>query len=129
MDIHQSYDRAHAVKVRRKDVEALIQATFPEYTGRKFKVVVRRAVVICGLNWGGGSRTVYRACTLEGESLGGSDKYNAQAPWANQGEGKMLELVVGNCVVAHEVYAGKDMGLTFYVAAENMGKFLEVAVC
>jgi len=112
------------MKVSRKDVKVLVEATFPEYRGRKFRLMASNSVVLTDLNWSGGSRSVYRACTITGQSTGDSSKYNAQAPWNNQAEGKVLSIPPGFVVVEHSDFCGKDMGLRIYVNPADMPKFL-----
>jgi len=46
------------------------------------------------------------------------------APWNNPVEGKEFEIPVGVVVVEHSMFCGKDMGLTFYIRAENASKLL-----
>ena len=111
--------------VSRKEVAAIVNATFPEYKGRKIRVAATETVGLYDLNWSGGTRSQYRACTLEGRSLGSSAKYNAMAPWdSRQVEGQFLPLVPGACVVEHQIFCGKETGLRIYVHPSDMPKML-----
>ena len=112
------------MKVNRKDVKVLVEATFPEYRGRKFRLMASNSVVLADLNWSGGSRSVYRACTIAGQPTGDSSKYNAQAPWANQAEGQTMPIPPGFVVVEHSDFCGKDMGLRIYVNPADMPRGL-----
>lgn len=112
------------IKVQRRQVETLVKATFPEYRGRKFKVVAAEKVGLYDLNWSGGTRNQYRACTVTGHSTGGSDRYNAMAPWNNPAEGAMLPVPIGCVVVRHGMFCGKDLGLTVYVNPADMPRLL-----
>ena len=117
---------AEPIPVKRADVEPLVRATFPEYRGRKIRVQPRERVTFSSLNWEGGSRSQYRACTLTGQWTGSAAKYNAQAPWANQAEGKSVDIPPGACIVEHVMFCGKDLGLRIYVRPEDMPRLLTV---
>lgn len=94
------------IKVRKTEVAPLVVATFPDYKGRRFSVRVANQVRLDDLNWSDGTRSQYRACTLTGERLGSTDRYNAMAPWdRNQIEGQTLPLVPGAAVVKHTIFA------------------------
>ena len=113
-----------AVKVSRRDVDAIVRATFPDYRGRKLRVAAAETVTLHDLNWSGGTRAQYRSCTLAGRFLGGADKFNAQAPWANDGEGVALPVPAGSCLVEHSIFCGHDCGLTIFVNPADMPKYL-----
>ena len=117
------------INVSRKEVLAIVNATFPQYRGRKIRVAPAEKVGLHGLNWSGGSRSVYRACTLDGQFLGSSAKYNMMAPWdSRQVEGQSLPLMPGACVVEHSYFCGKDSGLRIYVHPNDMPKMLSAPV-
>lgn len=101
-------------KVSRKSVEHIIRGTFPEYRGRTIKVEHRDTVTLYDLNWSGGTRAQYRACTLEGKALGNADKYNMMHPWRNNAEGAQVPIASGAVLVRHSIFCGKDLGLTIY---------------
>jgi hypothetical protein len=61
---------ANWTNVKRQDVAAIVNATFGDYRGRKIRVGAAEKVSICDLNWSGGTRSQYRACTLTGQRLG-----------------------------------------------------------
>ena len=112
------------IRVKRADVAQVVQATFPEYRGRKIRVVPATKVHIHGLNWDGGSRNRYRGCTLSGESTGSLDKYNRCAPWSNPAEGQTVELVPGVALVKHSIFCGHDTGLRIYVHPDSIPRLL-----
>ncbi len=114
------------IKVRKDEVAPLIRATFPEYRGRTIRVEFRENVSLQDLNWSGGSRTQYRACTLSGEGLGSSAKYNAMAPWdSRQVEGQTVAVPPGACMVRHSYFCGKDVGLTITINPADAPKWIE----
>ena len=118
-----------AITAKRRDVAAIVAATFPEYAGRKFRVEPRTTWTLSNLNWDGGTRSQYRTCTVDGaQSLGRADRYNAQPPWANDAEGKVMPVPVGAVIVEHAMFCGKDAGLYIYVNPADMPKLLPHAV-
>jgi hypothetical protein len=111
------------MKVARKDVRAIIDATYPEYKGRKIHLIPTNSVVFNGLNWCEGSRNTYRTCTIDGDQLNGAGRFNACPPWANALEGKTLPLPPGHVCVEHTIFCGKDLGLRIYVNITDMPKW------
>ena len=68
-----------------RDFATIIAATFPQYRRKKVRVRATGKITFHDLNWSGGTRTEYRACTLDGYPLGNSAKYNSLAPWGTHG--------------------------------------------
>jgi hypothetical protein len=95
------------------------------YSGKKFKAIVTTEVTIpshAGI-WDGGSRETYQLIHLEtGKSVQASD--NMSAPWNAARKDQHISLQPGFAVVAHSMFCGKDMGLTFYVHPDNAAKLL-----
>ena len=114
------------MKVSRKDVKHLIDATFPEYRGRKISLVSANEVLYFDLNWSGGTRNVYRTTTITGRPLNGAGEFNAAPPRNNPLEGQTLPLPSGYVCVQHSDFCGKDCGLTIYVNPNDMPKWLSV---
>lgn len=101
--------RANTLAVSRKQVAAIVAATFPEYRGRKISVVAAAGVLIHDLNWSYGSRNQYRACTLDGQSTGDLDP--ARIP-------------LGVVVVCLTTSQGRGAGLTITVNEGDFAYFL-----
>jgi len=112
------------IHVTEEQVRPVVRATFPDYRGKKFQVVAAESVTLHDLNWSGGSRSSYRACTLTGAPLGGADKYQMMAPWDNPAERQTLPILPGACVVEHCIFCGQDMGLRIYVHPADMAPLL-----
>jgi hypothetical protein len=113
------------VKVKLADVATIVRATFPEYKGRRFRVQPAENVSLQDLNWSGGSRSQYRACTLDGQPLGNADAYNMRWPGDNRGvEGSSVTVPPGCVMVRHSFFCGKDMGLTITCHPSNMPALL-----
>lgn len=113
-----------AIKVKAADVKVLVKATFPTYNGRKFKVVPTTEVTLHDLNWSGGTRSQYRACTFDGTLLGTADKYNAMWPADNIAEGARLPILPGAVLVRHCFFCGSDLGITIYVHPSDMPRYI-----
>ena len=100
--------------VPKKDVAFLVTRTFPNYTGRKFRIVPAETVTLHDVNWGDGSRNQYRvtALSLDAESV---KAVPAPAPWANPYEGAIMPIPQGWAVVEHSIFCGKDCGIRIHV--------------
>jgi hypothetical protein len=117
-------DNGDKMKVKKSDIAGIVKATFPEYKGRKFGLRPVETVMFTDLNYSGGTRNKYRACTTSGESIESKFNLNAMPPWANPFEGKRVELPAGAVVVEHSMFCGQDCGLTVYVNPADMPKML-----
>jgi len=93
------------------EVRELIRATFPEYAGRKIVLELAPTVLLCNLNWDGGSRNVYMAVDASGLTRGGPVE---QAPWEHAFEGKRVTIPAGTLVVCHGHSCGRDQGIRIY---------------
>jgi hypothetical protein len=107
-------------------IAAIVRATFPAYKRKKVMVRASETVSIQDLNWSGGTRSQYRACTFDGRSLGSLDKYSALAPWDNPAEGQTLPVPAGAVVVRGGHFCGKESLLTIHVNPADMPKYLEL---
>jgi len=112
------------ITVKSKDLKPIIQATFPGY--KKHNVIVNSTTTVTfgGLNWGGGSRSEYRACTVTGEKIENKINMNAPAPWMNPFEGKTISLPVDAVIVEGGYFCGKVSTLFVNVHPDNLPKFL-----
>lgn len=115
------------IKRPAKEFRGIIAATFPEYKRHHVMVIPCVSTTIWGLNWSGGSRAEYRACTLAGEATGSLDKYQLLAPW----DKKMLEIsgsempmLPGHVVVKGGHFCGKVAMLYIYCHPSDMPKML-----
>jgi hypothetical protein len=99
------------IKVTKAQVKPIVQATFPNYRGRSFRVEFTETVTFHDTNWGGGSRNTYTAVKM---SCGQVAPFPSFSPWDNPIEGKRTELPEDVVVVEHSIFCGQDLGLTFY---------------
>lgn len=112
------------IKAKKSEIRALLAATFPEYAGRTFKIEPAKTVTFWNLNWSGGTRSQFRACSITGQKGGTMDRYNAAAPWNNPAEGKTIELPAGAVIAEHSEFCGKDCGVTFYINPADLPALL-----
>ena len=111
------------LKVTRKQAKSLLERTFPDYNGRKFRVRFAETVTFYDLNYSGGTRNEYAAVKSDGESVA-LDGFNRAAPWNNPAEGSTVRLPVDVAIVEHSDFCGRDLGITIYLHPANASKWL-----
>lgn len=111
---------SQSVKVKKTEAWPLVSKTFPDYTGRKFKVKFAEKLTFWDTNWDGGSRNVYAAVSIDGRT----GRFSAPAPWVNPLEGKIVELSPSFAVVEHSTFCGHDMGITIHLHPSHAPKWL-----
>jgi hypothetical protein len=112
-----------SIKIEAKRVRNIIEATFPDNHKRSVYVNVG-SVYLCGLNWSGGTKREYRACTIDGKAIENKYDMGAPAPWNNPFEGKRIDVPEGVAVVEGGYFCGKKSTLRITVNAANMPKLL-----
>ena len=112
------------ITVKTKDIKPIIQATFPNYKKRECILKVTEKVTFRSLNWSGGTRAEYRACTLEGTPIDSKVNINRPAPWQNPYEGKEISLPEHAVIVEAGYFCGKQIKAVIYVHPANMPKLL-----
>lgn len=89
------------------------------YHGRSYKVTVSERVT-CNSHWDGGSRDYYKVLAANGEQVtipqNGTMFDHIATP--------VVELTPGIIVAEHSIFCGKDMGITLYIHASVLPKFL-----
>lgn len=102
------------IKVRKAEVKDLVAVSFPEYTGRKFKVVLEETVWVDRVG-GGGSKAEVIAVTHDGE------RWLAQSPVLStlQAPCGYLSTRPDVILVTREMFCGQDVGLTFHVHPQS----------
>lgn len=91
----ESTMRTDGMKLKRSQVALLLDTTFPEYTGRKIKVVFEESITFFNTNRDGGSRNTYIAIRRDG-ALG---YQHIPAPWINRTDGTSMKLAADVMVV------------------------------
>jgi hypothetical protein len=106
-------------------IARIVKATFPSYKRKKVMVRAAKSVELQDLNWSGGTRSEYRACTIDGRELGDSAKFNAMAPWDRRNpEGQSVPIPAGAVMVRGGYFCGKESLLCIYVNPADMPKYL-----
>lgn len=103
----------------------IIMATFPEYRKRQVIVKITSSTELLGLNWSGGTKRVYHACTINGQPIVEKVAMDLHHPMNNPFEGKRVEIPEGVVLVEGGWFCGKDATLIVYVNPANAPKFLK----
>ena len=109
-----------AIQVSKKDVRPILEASFPDYRGRKFWIVPVERITLHDLNWGGGTRNVYIAVRFDGSH----SRLVAVAPWVEMREGMTIDLPLDALLVEHSDFCGHDMGIRIYCHPALMPRLL-----
>ena len=109
-----------AIKLNTKQARPVVQATFPEYKGRKFSIEFTTTVTMYDTNWGGGTRNVYKFVRSDGNVA----SLPSFAPWNNPVEGKTVDLPENVMMVEHSDFCGHDMGIRIYAHPVWANKYL-----
>jgi hypothetical protein len=110
---------------RDPSIKAIVNATFPNYRRKKVVIWHTGSVTLTDLNWSGGTRKEYRACSREGNYVGSLDRFNAQAPWENKAEGKKIDIPQGTIVVEGGYFCGNESILYLHVNPQDLPKYIE----
>jgi hypothetical protein len=115
-----------SVYIDRAQVPAQLRGS---YSGTRFQVEVCEKVHIpmtAGL-WDSGSRDTFHGVRLaDGKQVALSDQMSA--PWDNSRKSQDIAITPGFCVVEHSIFAGKDMGLRFYLHPVDAAPMLPAPV-
>ena len=112
------------IKINSKDVKPIIKATFPDYRKRAVYIYARETISLTGLNWDGGSRNEYQACTIDGIPLQNQYDMSVPAPWNNPFAGQSINIPPGMVVVRGGISCGKQATLGIYVNPVDMPKYI-----
>lgn len=108
-------------------IKKLVSATFPGYTGRKYKLHVSDAPINCASYWDGGSRSYFRFINLA--SLEASQQLPAQSAFDTKIAGIDAVLVPpGFACIEHSIFMGKDGGITIHIPPENAANLLPAPI-
>ena len=109
------------LKLTTKQAKVIVKATFPQYTGRKFKIEFTDKITFYDTNWGGGSRNYYAAVSSDGKTI----HLHVPAPWVNPVEGATLPMPEDALIVEHSIFCGQDMGIRIYAHPCHLPKWIE----
>ena len=113
------------ITIQSKLVKPIILATFPDYRKRKVYLKSQTEVTLSDLNWSGGSKSEYRACTIDGKEIPSKYNLGGPAPWNNPFEGKKIDIPIGVVIVEGGFFCGKERTLYLYINPANMPKYLK----
>lgn len=109
------------IKLNTAQARPIVSQVFPEYRGRKFKLIFTEAITFSDVHWGGGSKNDYAFVRADGETA----FLPASTPWDSPFEGKMMPLPEHILVVQRTFFCGKDLGITIYAHPCWAPKLLE----
>ena len=112
------------LEFKTKDLKPLIKATFPKYRKRKVYVRASTKIMFYDLNWSGGTKSEYRACTIAGKPIQSNVNMGLPAPWNNPYEGLEIDIPLGAVIAEGGYFCGKERVITFHVHPDNMPKVL-----
>lgn len=115
----------NSIEVKSKDVKDIIKATFPGNRKRKAYIVPTNSVRLSDLNWSGGTRAEYRACTLDGKSISSKVDMSMPAPWNNPYEGLEVEIPEGAAIVEGGYFCGKELAVRIHVRPDSVAKLID----
>jgi len=96
-------------------IKSLINATFPDYRKRKVFISVSETITLHDVNWSGGTRAEYRACTISGRPLETAVNMGGPAPWENPFEGLKINIPQGMVIAQGGYFCGKKSTLHFTI--------------
>lgn len=107
-------------KIPAKQVKSIIKATFPKYRKRSVYIKQGESITFHDVNWSGGTKAEYQACTINGDSLDRKVDMGRAAPWNNPFEGKTIDIPPGMVVVEGGYFCGKERMLYITVNPVDM---------
>lgn len=112
----------NAIYTKDSEVRRIASLAFPNYSGHKFKLSASPPSRLDSC-WGGGSRDFYVLIDLaSGNSIPIPEN---GTPFSNGGQIFTLSALPQNiALVQHTIFCGKDLGITVYVNADNLNKYL-----
>lgn len=103
-------------------IRRILKVTYPDYRGRKIRIVPQRYPLNCKSYWEGGSQDhfafvrldTFRTSPMPAQSAFDKDIRGAES----------VTLPVGVICVEHSVFCGKDVGIRIHVNPENLVSML-----
>ena len=112
-------------------ISTLSSKLFPDlcrafgYRKRNVFLSACTSITITGVNWSGGSRTIYTQVFLESLSVQTAGHLGVPASWNNPYEGAEIKLEPGKLIVTTGTFMGKTATMHIYVHPDNMPALLE----
>ena len=110
-----------SLKLNTQQASPIVQATFPDYKGRKFSLEFTEKVWLHDLAWDGGSKNFYAGIKVDGTVR----HLKISNPWTCGGlEGKDIPLTPDAILVEHCYFCGHDLGIRIYAHPSLAPKLL-----
>ena len=109
---------------RDPSIVAIVKATFPSYKRKKVTIWHHGSVTLSDLNWSGGTRKEYRACTIDGLEIPAKHDFHSAAPWNNKFEGMKVEIPQGCVIVEGGYFCGKQSILYLHINPLDLPKYI-----
>lgn len=107
------------MKITRKQAKSILDATFPDYTGRKITLYFTNGVIFHNTNWFEGTCNKYAAIRSDGKVA----KLNVPAPWNNFVEGQQVHLPEDVMIVCRSFF-GMSERIVIYANTVHAPKWL-----
>jgi len=103
------------MKLNKSQMRSILEITYPEYKGRKFKLEFEDKYYPQNY-WSGGTR-LYFTC------LEATDEGIKRTSWGDnpfkQDAHKTFDIPFNGLVVEHTIFCGKDLGITVYINPQS----------
>ena len=116
------------IPVTKKDIAPILNASFPDYRGRKFAVDASGSVTFMDICWGGGSKNTYHAVKLDTLESGRLASVSPFSDAFRVVEGASLDIPEDVVIVEHCCFCGKDLGIRIYVNPKNLPAMLPASL-
>ena len=110
------------IKRKAKEFASICKAL--GYRKRDVYVVPTTSTTIHGVNWCGGSRSIYHGVDLLTGEIQSAAHFSNPAPWVNPYEGTTVEILPGKALVKTGIFCGKPAVMFIYIHPSNMPMLL-----
>lgn len=100
--------------LKKADVKELVQKTYPNYKGRKFRLVIQKTYHMENY-WSDGSRSYVVAVTLDGQ-VKPAESFN---PMSDSRAHSSFEIPNNLMLVENCIFQGRDLGIRFIVSPDS----------
>jgi hypothetical protein len=117
----------NAIQVSINDplIRRILQVTYPDYRGRKIRIIPQRYPLNCKSYWEGGSRDYFafvRLDTFQTAPMPAQSAFDKDIRGAES-----VTLPAGVICVEHSIFCGKDVGIRIHLNPENLVSMLPVS--
>ena len=107
------------MKLKKEQIRDILEASFPDYKGRKFRIRVEEKYFMSNY-WSGGSRTYVKALGLKsGKLVAVEPDWKTTNPMRPEAHAEFF--IPSNIIlVEHTFFCGKDLGISIVVSPNAM---------